>query len=159
MKKFAVLVLALILCTTFLSGCGADPVAEELEQFLSIDMLETNRLHADVSSETKKWESFKKDKEAIESIENVLLPNFDEILKNLSTISLGTAEVKAIKEKYQQSINLYKEGYEIFLEAFKAGDADLVSAASEKIRQAETLLKEYHSLTETLAKEKEIDLR
>ena len=159
MKKFAALVLSVLLCTVFISGCGTDRVSEELEQFLNIDMIESNKLHSEISEETKKWEAFTKDKEAIESIEGVLIPAFDGILKNLSEISLGTDEVKEIKEKYQQSITAYKEGYQIFLEAFKAGDADLAAKASAKIREAEALLSEYHSMVEALAQEKELDLK
>lgn len=159
MKKFAVLVLSVLLCVVFLSACGTDRVAEELEQFLNIDMIESNKLHAEVSEETKRWETFTKDKEAIESIEEVLIPAFDGILKNLSAINLETDEIKEIKEKYRQSISTYKEGYNLFLEAFTAGDAELASKASAKVREAEELLTQYNGLIEALAKEKEIELK
>ncbi len=159
MKKFAALVLSVLLCTVFISGCGTDGVSEELEQFLNVDMIESNKLHSEISEETKKWEAFTKDKEAIESIEEVLIPAFDGVLKNLSAIKLETEEVKEIKEKYQQSMSTYKEGYNLFLEAFTAGNAELASKASAKIREAEELLTQYNGLIETLAEEKDLDLK
>jgi len=97
MKKIMALLLAVLMMMVMLTGCGNDPVAEDLEKFINTDMVEVNAKYEDLKAEMNKWDSIKDDQGLISSIKDNVLPNIEESLELLSQIEPKTEEVKAIK--------------------------------------------------------------
>jgi len=133
MKKIMALLLAVLMMMVMLTGCGNDPVAEDLEKFINTDMVEVNAKYEDLKAEMNKWDSIKDDQGLISSIKDNVLPNIEESLELLSQIEPKTEEVKAIKEKYKKVLDSYKEGYQGILSALETNEEAAVEEAGKKI--------------------------
>lgn len=158
MKRIMTTLLAMVMMIAMLTGCGSDPVAEELEKFLNQDMVAVNAKYEELKAEMNKWDSLEDDAALIASLKGNVLPNIDESLAMLSKIDLQTEELKAIKEKYQKMLEAYKEGFQIMLSAAEAGDEAGVEASGVKIDEGIKLLDEYSKALEDLAKEKNMEV-
>ncbi len=159
MKKLIAIFLTMIMALGMLTGCGSDPVKEELEKFLNTDMVEINAKYDDLKAEMAKWDSFEDDKDIIASLKNTVLPNINDSLDLLSKIELNTEEVKAIKEKYKKVLETYKIGFQSMMTTAEAGDIDGIEAATEKIDEGVKLLDDYNKALEALAKEKDMEIQ
>ncbi len=158
MKKMMTALLAMVMMISMLTGCGSDPVAEELEKFLNTDMVAVNQKYEDLKAEMTKWQSLEDDAALITSLKNTVLPNIDESLNLLSKINLQTEEVKEIKGKYKKVLDTYKEGFQVMLNAAEAGDEAGLKAADEKIAEGIKLIDDYNNALENLAKEKKMEI-
>lgn len=158
MKRTLTALLAIVMTIGMLTGCGSDPVAEELEKFLNTDMVEVNAKYEDLKAEMTKWGSLEDDAVLIASLEDIVLPNIDYSLKLLSEIELKTEEVNAIKGKYKKVLDTYKEGYQGLLSAAEDSDDEGVETAGEKLEEGVTLLEDYNKALEELAREKNMEI-
>jgi len=158
MKKIMALLLAVLMMMVMLTGCGNDPVAEDLEKFINTDMVEVNAKYEDLKAEMNKWDSIKDDQGLISSIKDNVLPNIQESLELLSQIEPKTEEVKAIKEKYKKVLDSYKEGYQGILSALETNEEAAVEEAGKKIDEGVKYLDEYNQALEDLAKEKDMEV-
>ncbi|HOV27795.1 MAG TPA: hypothetical protein PK566_15745 [Pseudobacteroides sp.] len=156
MKKAIFVLMAMVMTFGLLTGCGSDPVAEELEKFLNTDMVGINAKYEDLKAEVGKWDNLEDDAALVVSINDVILPNLDSSLELLSKIQLQTEEVKEIKDKYQKVLEAYKEGYQSMQSAAEKGDTAAVEAADAKIEEGVKLLDEYNKSVEDLAAEKDM---
>lgn len=159
MKKMITVLLTLATTIGMLTGCGGNPVAEELKKFLNTDMVEVNAKYEDLKTEMVKWNNLEDDAALIASIKNTVLPNINESLEMLTKIELQTEEVKAIKEKYKKVMEAYKEGYQEMLNAAEAGDVDGIEAGTKKIDEGVNLLDDYNKALEDLAKENDLEIQ
>lgn len=158
MKKMITALLAMLMALGMLTGCGSDPVAEELEKFLNTDMVEVNAKYEDLKTEMTKWDSLEDDAALIASLKGTVLPNINESLELLSKIELQTEEVKEIKAKYKKVLDTYKEGYQGMLSAAEAGNEEAAETAGEKITEGIQHLDVYNKALEDLAKEKNMEI-
>ncbi len=158
MKKIMTALLAMVMMIGMLTGCGSDPVAEELEKFVNTDMVAINEKYEDLKAEMTKWQSLEDDAALIASLKDTVLPNIDESLNLLSKINLQTEEVKEIKEKYKKVLDTYKEGFQVMLSAAETGDEAGLNAADEKIAEGIKLIDDYNKALENLAKEKKMEI-
>ncbi len=154
MKKLGTLVLTLMMGFSLLTGCGSDPVADELEKFVNTDMKEVNANYKEMTDEVANWASYEDDAAFVTSLEDVLIPNVEESLDILSKAEVTTDEVKSLKDKYTKSLDKYKEGFELMLSAANNGDADLLTEGMAVTEEALALLDEYNAAMEALAEEK-----
>lgn len=153
MKKLLTCVLALVMSLTFLTGCGGDPVLDEFENFLNVEMVTPNENYSKLTAEVGTWENYTTNDEFITSIKDNLLPNINDSLEMVKAIELETDEVKAIRDKYVAVLEAYKTGFEGMLTAFENDDTAAYDAAEVKIDEALELLNEYNKALEDLAAE------
>ena len=151
MKKILSLLLIAVLSLTLLTGCS-DPVADDLENFINVEMKEVNENDEKISNGVNSFKDIELE-EAIVLISDELLPLADDSLEKLEGIKPETAEVKEIKDKYVKVVETYKEGFEEFLDAVVADDGDALTASIEKINGADDYLTEYNDALEKLAEE------
>lgn len=152
MKKILTLLLAAVMSFTFLTGCS-DPVYDDFENFLNVEMKEVNADYKKLTTEVGTWESLPDDVAIKKSIDDTLLPLVNGSLANLKDINPETEEVKAIKEKYVKAMEAYKAGFETLAEGCETQDEATINSANEKIEEAMKLLDEYNKALEELAKE------
>ncbi|MBE7037893.1 MAG: hypothetical protein E7404_03210 [Ruminococcaceae bacterium] len=150
MKKIVSLLLVLVMAFTLLTGCS-DPVYDEFENFLNVEMVETNANYEKITAEAGKWEKFEEDAQLEASLKDVMLPLVEDSLERLGKISLETEEVKEIKAKYVKVMEAYKEGFTLILESIQKQDADKMNEGNEKINEGISLLDEYNKALETMA--------
>lgn len=152
MKKLLTFVLVVVLSTTFLTGCS-DPVYDDLENFLNVEMKEVNEEYTKLTTEVGTWENLTDDADIKKSIDDTLLPLVNGSLEKLKDINPETEEVKAIKEKYVKVMETYKVAFETLSEGCETQVEETINTATEKLGEAVELLNEYNKALEDLAKE------
>ena len=153
MKKIFTLLLMVVMSVTLLAGCGTDPVYDDLENFLNVEMKEVNEEYTKLTEEVGKWEAFEDDADIKKSIDSVLLPLVNGSLEKLKDIAPETEEVKTIKDKYVKVMDAYKAGFEALSEGCETQEEATINKGSEKLEEAVKLLDEYNKALEKLAKE------
>ena len=153
MKKLLALLLMVVMSVTLLAGCGSDPVYDDLENFLNVEMKEVNAEYTQVTAEVGTWETLEDDTAIKKSIDDTLLPLVNGSLEKLKDITPETEEVKAIKDKYVKMMDTYKVAFETLAEGCETQDDDTINAATEKLSEAVSLLDEYNKALEELSKE------
>ena len=152
MKKLTALLLMAVMSFTLLTGCS-DPVYDDLENFLNVEMTEVNADYTKITEEVGKWEAYGDDAQILASINDTLLPLIESSLTALKDINPETEEVKAIKDKYVKVMDTYKVAFETLAEGCETQDEATINAGSQKLEEAVELLNEYNKALEELAKE------
>lgn len=152
MKKVLALLLISVMAVTLLVGCG-DPRFDDLDNFLNVEMTEVNANYEEIKAEVAKWSSYEEDPEYIASLKDNLLPVVEDSLTKLTNITPATEEVKAIKDKYVEMMEMYKEAFSGMLEAIETQNVEKLNAESEKLSKGVELLDEYNAALEALAAE------
>ena len=152
MKKIFALLLMVVMAFTLLTGCS-DPVYDDLENFLNVEMGEVNAEYEKLTAEVGTWETLEDDASIKKSIDDTLLPLVNGSLEKLKDITPETEEVKAIKDKYVKVMETYKTGFEALSEGCETQDEATINAGSQKLEEAVELLDEYNKALEELAKE------
>ncbi len=158
MKKILTLIMAVVLCLGAFVGCTSDPVSDEFEKFINTDMVEPNKLYEDFKAELQTWEKYTTNEELINSVENVILPNFKSAKEKVEAIKLTTKEIKAIRGKYNAVLDTYIEAYELTLTGLKNNDTKPVEDGNNKLEEGLKLLEKYNKALEDLAKEKGLSI-
>ena len=152
MKKLLALLLMVVMSFTLLTGCS-DPVYDDLENFLNVEMKQVNADYTKITEEVGKWETYEDDNAIKASVNDTLLPLVEASLTALKDINPETEEVKAIKDKYVKVMDTYKVAFETLAEGCETQDEATISTATEKLEEAVSLLDEYNKALEELAKE------
>ena len=153
MKKILALLLMVVMSFALLTGCGSDPVYDDLENFLNVEMVEINADYEKITAEVGTWETLEDDTAIKKSIDDTLLPLVNGSLEKLKDINPETEEVKAIKDKYVKMMDAYKAGFEALSEGCETQDEATVNAGNDKLVEAVELLDGYNKALEKLAKE------
>ena len=153
MKKIFALLLMVVMSVTLLAGCGTDPVYDDLENFLNVEMKEVNAEYTQLTAEVGTWETLEDDIAIKKSIDDTLLPLVNGSLEKLKDINPETEEVKAIKDKYVKVMETYKTVFEALSEGCETQEEATINAGSQKLEEAVELLDEYNKALEELAKE------
>ena len=153
MKKIFAILLMTVMSVTLLAGCGSDPIYDDLEKFLNVEMVEVNADYEKLTAEVGTWETLEDDAAIKKSIDDTLLPLVNGSLEKMSGINPETEEVKAIKDKYVKMMEAYKTGFEALSEGCETQDEATINAGSQKLEEAVGLLDEYNKALEELAKE------
>ena len=153
MKKIFALLLMVVMSVTLLAGCGSDPVYDDLENFLNVEMVDVNADYEKLTAEVGTWETLEDDADIKKSIDDTLLPLVNGSLEKLKDITPETEEIKAIKNKYVKVMETYKTGFEALSEGCETQDETTINAGSQKLEEAVELLDEYNKALEELAKE------
>ncbi len=152
MKKLIMLLLTVVISFTLLTACS-NPVYDDFENYLNVQMADVNANYEKITAEAGKWAELEEDADFISSIKDTLLPLVDDSLAKLSNINPETEEVKAVKDKYVKVMDVYKESFTEILAGFEAQNADQINAGNEKLNEGLALLEEYNNELEALASE------
>ena len=152
MKKLMALLLTIIMAAALLTGCG-DPVFDDFENYLNVEMTEINANYDIIRAETGTWSEIEDYDQLAASLSEVLIPTVTDSLAKLEDVAPQTDEVKAIKDKCVATMQAYKEGFETVLAGLQEVDEDKLLVGSEKIEEALGLLDEYNAALEELAAE------
>ena len=152
MKKIVSLLLMAVMALTLLTGCG-NPVYDEFENFINVEMVEVSANYEKITAEAGKWAEYEEDAQLMASINDIMLPLVNDSLDKLEKINPETEEVKEIKAKYVKVMDAYKEGFTLILASLQEQDAEKMNAGDAKINEGITLLNEYNDALNALAEE------
>ncbi len=157
MKKLFALMVTVVMSFAFLTGCG-NPVFDDFENFLNVEMKEINANYDVITEETGKWENIEEDAELLSSLQDVLIPTVEDSLNKLKNVTAETDEVKALKDKYVKVMEAYKEGFDGILAGLQEADEDKLNAGTARVEEGLKLLDEYNEGLEELAKEVDAEI-
>lgn len=152
MKKFLALTLALVMSLSLLTACS-DPIADELTNFVNVDMVAINENYEAIKAEAATWSNLETIEQLVASTTDTLLPLVNDSLAKLDAIVLETEEVGALKGKFVAVMQAYKEGFELILQAAQNNDEAIMQQGNDKIAEGIALVDEYNAAMEALAEE------
>ena len=152
MKKVLAFLLMVVMATALFTGCS-NPVYDDFENFMNVEMVEVNADYEKITAEVGTWESLESDAELAKSLKEVLIPLVNGSLEKLNAITPETDEVKEVKAKYVKVMEAYKAGFESYLAACETQDEAKISEAETKLNEGVELLNEYNAALEELAAE------
>ncbi len=152
MKKLVALLLMAVMSLTLLTAC-TDPVYDDFENFLNVEMTDVNANYTKITTEAAKWGDFDDPQMLVDSINNVMLPTINESLSKLANITPATEEVTNLKAKYVKVMDKYKEGFETMLAAIDEDSEEKLTASNDMISEGVQLLNEYNEALEAMAEE------
>lgn len=159
MKKIMASISALLICITVLAGCGADPVQDDLINYINNQLPTIATLEKKVTSE---YQAVKSDSKADDAtfgakLKDVIIPAAAELIAKAKATVPATEEVKKVHDKYIASVTEQSEAFAILLDAAGKNDAELAKTANVKLTKAEKLSKEYLADLETLKKDHNVE--
>ena len=169
MKKTALALLVLSICSGVLFGCGssedetvaatdavtysAEETANEIAAFHSTAMAPVYEDFEKVAAEIDSWNSFDEstDPSAItDSLGENVIPTMEEILRKLDGIETRSPEATELKSLYRTAMESYKRGYTKLYNAFCAIDEEGIYEANAIIEQAASEREAYEARLDEL---------
>ena len=138
MKKTFALLLMVAMSFILLTGCGTDPVYEDLSNYLNVEMVEVNADYEKLTAEVGTWETLPDDDAIKKSIDDTLLPLVNGSIEKLKDINPETEEVKEIKDKYPEC----RELAQVFIDEFKDIEVSGKYNTSRHLVTAEDIMKD-----------------
>ena len=159
MKKRSVLfsriscgLLLLSSCLLFVS-CGKDTKAAALEKFANRDMAKINVAYNKFAKAYVASPSYAEGMEIYASyVNDTLLTQLDDIIKQTQAIKTGQKEIKALKDKYLKAMKGYKQALTQCATAASAQDTQALEQARSEISNVGTDLQDYNNSLRALAK-------
>ncbi len=126
-------------------------VADDLENYMNVEMAEINESFKTISDEISAWDT--DDVEGIiANISDVLLPIIEDSLDKIEEVSPATEEVQNLKDMYEDVLLAYGDGFASIIEAYENDDEAAMDEALAKTSDALDLVGEYNAALEELAK-------
>lgn len=157
MKK--VINIILIPFLFLITACSADPVKEDLVQYVNKDMKAAFELEAKSVSayDSVSGLNYTDDWTMYDTIQTTVIPNYNEFIKELNRVKVETDEVRKIHEIYIKGADIQYNAFVKILTALETQDITLVEEANAMLEEARTLIRQYINELEKLAKEHEVD--
>lgn len=152
MKRILALTLTVIMSCLLLASCG-NPVYDDLENFINVEMTEVNENNEKIRVETGSWSELEDTSDIETSITDTLLPLVEDSLEKLEKITPETDEVKDLKDTYVKAMEQYQEGFNVILEGVQEIDTEKMEAGKDNISAALEYIEEYNTDIKALAKE------
>ncbi len=131
-----------ILSFAMLIACGANPVQQDLVNYINVEMKKVRDLesaavqaYASVSGE-----NYENDSIMYTVINETVLPNYQEFYNTLSSIKPATEEVASLHREYVRAASDQLEAFTLILEAIEKQDVQIINRANEDLGQARALL-------------------
>lgn len=125
-------------------------VADDLENYMNVEMAEINESFNTISDEISAWDT--DDVEGIiANISDVLLPIIEDSLDKIEEVSPATEEVQNLKDMYEDVLLAYGDGFASIIEAYENDDEAAMDEALTKTSDALDLVGEYNAALEELA--------
>lgn len=119
-------------------------VADDLENYMNVEMAEINESFNTISDEISAWDT--DDVEGIiANISDVLLPIIEDSLDKIEEVSPATEEVQNLKDMYEDVLLAYGDGFASIIEAYENDDEAAMDEALAKTSDALCLVGEYNA--------------
>ena len=152
MKRIIALLLMVMMALTLLAGCG-DPVLDELENYVNVEITPVNENYKKIAEEIAAWGQIEDDSALEASLKNELIPLVDETILILEKIPLKTDEVMNLNAKYIKAMMAHKEGFALLIDGIQKKDASIMYKGNDKINEGIDILADFNTSLTALTKE------
>ncbi|MCB5239007.1 hypothetical protein AB1L07_26460 [Niallia alba] len=141
------------------TACSADPVKEDLVQYINEDMKTAFELEVKAVSayDSVSGINYSDDWTMYDTIQTTVIPNYNEFIKELNRVKVETEELREIHEIYIEGADIQYNAFVKILTALETQDIALVEEANSMLEEARKLIRQYINELEKLAKEHEVE--
>lgn len=157
MKKMKIISIIVLLALAFttLSGCGSDPVKDDLTKYVNdklpaVQTLETKAIDA-LNATT--GDSYTDDATMFAAVNDVCIPTSVDAITAVKAITPATKEVTALHEQYVAILTAFNSSYVLLADALSAGDAAKAEEANTALTDAQAQKAAFVTALEALAKD------
>ncbi|WHY86890.1 hypothetical protein QNH39_03170 [Neobacillus novalis] len=157
-KALAAIVFPMIF---LLAGClGGDPVKDDLLNYVNKEMKQAVKLEAAAISayEGVAGANYQDDQTMYDALTKVVIPNYNEFIKELDSVSIETDEVKEIHEIFITGADIQFKAFGKVKQALEDQDAALIEEANDMFADARKQIRDYKSKLDKLAKKHEVKI-
>lgn len=144
-KRMICVIAMLAIAVSAFSGCAADPIQEDLKNYINVELATYTTLQSTVQTElaSAMGENFV-DIETTHTILLNVLPKSESLVETAKAIKTTTPEVTALHAKCIAALTAQDDAIKAYIAAIEANDADLVvstnAAIDDVIAQYESYL-------------------
>jgi hypothetical protein len=155
--------LALVLPFVFLlSSCNilGNPVQDELINYINKDMKKAGKLESAAISayEGVSGANYTDDQTMYDALTKDVIPNYNEFIKELDSVSIESDELKEIHEIYIEGADIQFKAFTIIKQALEEQDATLIQQANDLLADAREHIRDYKNKLDKLAKEHDVKI-
>lgn len=154
MKKIITISLAMLLivgCMACLSGCGTDPVEEDLIAYTNSGISDALKDCSSISTEGQKVFELDTNEAMVAQLNNNVIPLVEDANKIVKGIKPETEEVKAIHDKLVACVEKYQTALNNLKSAIEKDDVDAATKSLELLNEGTALMQEFNDAYTTLA--------
>ncbi|MED5099598.1 hypothetical protein NSQ89_09725 [Niallia sp. FSL R7-0648] len=142
-----------------ITACSADPVREDLLEYVNEDMKTAFELEVKAVSayDSVSGINYMDDWTMYDTIQTTVIPNYNEFIKELNSVQVETEELREIHEIYIEGADTQYNAFVKILTALETQDITLVEEANAMLEEARKLIRQYMNELDKLAKEHEVE--
>jgi hypothetical protein len=143
-----------------LSACSADPVQEDLLNYVNKEIKAAGKLEAAAISayDGVSGANYQDDQTMYDALINDVIPNYSEFMKELEAVTIETDEVRAVHEIYIEGANIQFNAFAKIKQALEEQDANLIQEANDMLADARKHIRDYQTEMDKLAKEHDVEI-
>lgn len=155
------LVFLVLFTLVILSGCFKDPIQDDLLNYVNSDMKTAYELEkkAVTAYESVTGPNFSNDQLLYDTLQNEVIPTYEQFIKELKAIKVETDELKKIHAIYIKGAETQFQAFEVIIEALENQDPALIEEANAILEQGRNQISDYQSKLDQLAKEHNVKLK
>lgn len=162
MKKNKIISVFAILAmmTIMLTGCGSDPIKDDISNYVDKQMPSVSALEKSVTADFNavSGDNYSDDSTMLSKVEDVVIPNSNKLIEAAKAVVPETAELKALHEKYIAAKTLQNQGFALLVIALEEGNGDAATESNNMLVQADTQIGAYATELKALAKDHGLEL-
>lgn len=149
-----------ILFLSLLTGCGQDPVQEDLLNYVNVELAKTTSLENEAINayEGVTGSNYKNDVESYAVLNNIVIPKYHEFINRIESIQPKTEEVRQIHELHISSVNKQYNALLKLMTAIENGDSDKVIEANEMLSNSRSDMRNYKARLNELGKKYDVKI-
>lgn len=156
----ALCMIVLFSTSLLLTSCGKDTKAQALEKFANQDMAKINVAYNHFAKDYAASPSYAEGMELYANyVNDTLLKQLDDIIKQTQAIKTDQKEIKDLKEKYLKAMKGYRQALTQCATAAAAQDTQALEQARSEISSVGTDLQAYNDSLRLLAKKYKLTVK
>lgn len=163
MKKTKIMsiIAALALSFTVLSGCGSDPIQDDLTNYVNnqLPAVQTTETALKDTLNANVGDNYTDDETLLTALNDSVLPLSVDVLAAAEKIVPATEEVAALHKQYVTSLTTLNSALTMLVEALSTGDGDMATEANDLLITAQTQDDEFVAAVAALAKDHGLKLK
>jgi hypothetical protein len=147
-------VIALTACSTFLAEVAADPIAEDLEEYVSLlDSIAERQEELSDAYNDRFLDEGTTDEEAYEILVDEIIPGYRDFVQDVEEYRPQTEAVRDLHEQFISALGSQYNAFTQMLAALEYFDVTLITDANERLDEARREFRGFERELESLMRE------
>jgi len=161
LKKLTLGLLSIFAFAILLTGCGKNPIQEDLLSYINNDIAPLSSVEAKMIAdyESVTGQNFTDDETTFNMLMDNIIPAYNDFSDKLLKIQPETPEVRELHDLYINLSGIQKSAFIGLADALDKQDLGLVNDANAKLDQANKLSRDYQTKLQDMAKKYNVELK